>query len=283
MQKNAPDFIGIGADHAGLGIITALLAAHPGIESTIPNRQFFDRPDYTEAGLVTYEAALPPRGKKPLKRGEVSAGYLTSPLAAERIAAAYPTTKLFVIVRNPLDRAIALYEHAKAVGKVAPHVSCARYLAEHPTPQSGGFYGHHLHAYFVYYTSLQLHIIVYEDFARDPLKVMAELYAFLELDTHVIPKALAAYAPPPEEPKHRGRISRVIHFAITMLKKTTAKPVVPITPAPYIQSQFFSAPELTAFRQVYASDCVHLTNLLHRNMGIFWELEPATLSGEGEA
>ncbi len=274
MQKNAPDFIGIGADHCGLGLITALVATHPEVVSTVPAGNFFDRVVYNEEGLAVYEASLPRRGKKAHVIGEVSSGYLASDVAAERIVTAYPTTKLFAIVRNPLDRAVAVYEHAKATGKVSPHMTCARYLANHPTVQRGGFYGQHLHSFFEYYTSLQLHVIVYEDFARDPLKVLEGLFAFLEIDPHVIPKALAAYAPPPEEPKHPGRIYRLIRFVRGLYKKLRPTPFIPATPPPYVLSRYFSLKELEAFKAVYAADCTHLTNLLHRDMGVFWELEP---------
>lgn len=280
MQKNAPDFIGIGAGHAGLGIITSLLAAHPAVASGIPSTNFFDTTDCTTETCAVYETSLPNRGKKGLKVGEVSAGYLVSPAAAERIASAYPTSKLFVIIRNPLDRAAAIYEQAKRAGRVPHNTSCARYLADHPSLQTGGFYGHHLHSYFIYYTSLQLHVIVYEDFAREPLKTMEELYTFLEIDPHFIPKALAAYAPPPDEPKHRGRISRLIHFVIKLIKKARSKPFVPIVPPPYVLSKFFSDEELGAFKTAYAADADHLSNLLHRNMGVFWELDPVPVGSE---
>jgi hypothetical protein len=280
MQKNAPDFIGIGADHCGLGLITALLAAHPSIVSTIPAGNFFDGAEYTEASLAGYETRLPRRSKKARMIGEVSSGYLASGVAAERIVTAYPTTKLFAIVRNPLDRAVAVYEHAKAAGKVGPQMTCARYLANHPTVQRGGFYGQHLHSFFEYYTSLQLYIIIYEDFARDPLKVLEGLYTFLEIDPHVIPKALSAYAPPPEEPKHPGRIYRLIRFVRTLYKRIRPIPFVPATPAPFVLSRYFTPKELEAFKALYAVDSVHLTNLLHRDMGVFWELAPETVRAE---
>ena len=280
MQKNAPDFIGIGADHCGLNLITAVLAAHPAVVSTIPAGNFFDTVVYSVDALATYEARLPRRTKKARVVGEVSSGYLASPAAAERIVSAYPTTKLFAVVRNPLDRAVAVYEHAKAAGKGPRQMTCARYLANHPAVQRGGFYGQHLHSFFEYYTSLQLHVIVYEDFARDPLKVLQELYAFLEIDATFIPKVLTSYAPPPDEPKHPGRIYRLIRLIRTLYKKIHPVPFVPATPAPYVVSRYFSAKELAAFKVAYAADCEHLTNLLHRDMGVFWELKPEVLTAE---
>lgn len=275
MQKNAPDFIGIGADHAGLGIITKLLAAHPAIASEIPSCRFFNQTiDLTDELLAAYEAQLPPLEKKHRLRGECSAEYLTAPAAAERIVNAYPTAKLFVIVRHPIDRAVAVYEQAKQAGRVPHGTTCAEYLLGHPVVQTDGFYGHYLSAYFSYYTALQLYTIVYEDFVQNPLKVIQELYAFLEIDAHFVPKALAAYAPPEDAPINPGRLTRLFRFIGTKIKKLRTKAVVPITPPLYDLTHFFSAEELSVFTAAYVPDCAQLTNILHRDMGVFWNLVP---------
>jgi hypothetical protein len=119
-----------------------------------------------------------------------------------------------------------------------------------------------------------VYTIVYEDFVKDPLGVMQGLYAFLEVDTNFVPAALAAYAPPEEEPKHPGRISRLIRFVGKTIKKWRTKPAVPITPPPFVLTQYFTPEELAVFKAAYVPDCAQLTNLLHRDMGVFWELQP---------
>lgn len=276
MQKNAPDFIGIGADHAGLGIIAKLLAAHPGVVSEIPAARFFNQAAApTEETLARYEATLPPREKKHRLRGECSAEYLTAPAAAERIVTAYPTAKLFVVVRHPIHRALAVYEQAKRTGHIKQGSTCAEYLLSHPITQTDGFYGHHLSSYFSYYTSLQLYTIVYEDFVADPLKVIQGLYAFLDVDANFIPQALAVYAPPPDEPVNPGRIKRLFMGIGRTIKKWRTKPSVPITPALHTLTQFFSPEELSVFKAAYVPDAAQLTNILHRDMGVFWDLLPA--------
>jgi hypothetical protein len=275
MQKNQPDFIGIGADHAELGLVASLLAAHPGIVTPIPATHFFSNPDYQAEALADYEASLP-RPVKGKLRGECSSSYLTTPQVADRIVQVYPTTKLFVVVRNPLDRAVAVFEHARKQGIISPKVSCVEYLTSHPRVQTDGFYAHHLHSFFTYYTSLQMHVIVYEDLVANPLTVMQSLYEFLEVDKYFVPKALAAYAPPPDEPKHRGRISKLIHFVIKLIKRMTARPFVPILPPAFPLERYFTSVELAAFKAAYVTDSTHLTNQLHRDMSVFWNLQPET-------
>ncbi len=273
MQKHAPQFIGIGAAHAGLGIVTKLLSSHPQVITAIPALNFFNTDAFATRGTLAYEDTLLPPYESKRLRGECSPAYLSTSGVAERIATEYPDTKLFVIVRNPIDRAIAQYEHAKRTRALSAQISCARYMTATPQVQTDGFYGKHLHEYFLYYTSQQLHVIVYEDLVSSPLTVMQALYAFLDINPTFIPKELATFAPPPDEPKHRGRISRLIHFVIKLVKKARTKPVVSVFPKALAQATYFTPEELAPFQRVFATDARHLTNLLHRDMGVFWNLE----------
>ena len=275
MQRHDPQFIGIGAEHAGLGIVVRLLTAHPGISDTIPALNFFNTDAFEQKGTDWYESHFLKEAPAELQ-GESSPGYLKSSGVASRIVSLYPDTKLFVIVRNPLERAIAQYQHACMTKKISKQISCARYLTTYPNAQTAGFYGKHLHDFFAYYSSLQLHVIVYEDFVSDPLKVMQALYGFLEVDTNFIPKALAHYAPPPDEPKHRGRISRLIHVCIGLIKKIKRRTVIPITPPAIVVGEYLSPSEIITFKRAFAVDSTHLTNLLHRDMPVFWDLLPVS-------
>ena len=56
MQRHSPQFIGIGAEHAGLGVIVRLLSAHPGISATIPALNFFNTDAFEQKGTDWYES-----------------------------------------------------------------------------------------------------------------------------------------------------------------------------------------------------------------------------------
>jgi hypothetical protein len=128
--------------------------------------------------------------------------------------------------------------------------------------------------YFSIYTSLQLHVIVYEDFVKEPLKVIQQLYAFLEIDKEFVPKRLFMYAPPPEEPKHPGRIKRLVKLIGTLLKKIHPKKEFgPLTPPLPNHAEYFSEPELRVFKNTFAADAAQLSNLVHRDMVVEWNLE----------
>lgn len=274
MQRNTPDFIGIGAAHAGLGVVTKLLSSHPAIVDSIPALHFFNTEAYDTKGVAWYEDTLPPKAPGVLT-GECCPGYMTTSGVAERIVREYPDTKLFVIVRNPIERAIVQYEYAKAKRQVSAQISCARYLATVPKVQTDGFYGQHLREYFAYYSSLQLFVVVYDELVENPLKVMQSLFAFLEVDANFVPKALAAYAPPPDEPINPSKLKRLIMFIKKKIKHLTEKPAVPVFPPPYVISQYFTPEELAPFKRAFAVDALPLSNFMHRDIGTLWNLEEA--------
>jgi Sulfotransferase domain len=273
VQKNAPQFIGIGGKGCGLALVTELLDVHPQINSPIPSLRFFSGSAYGEKDLTEYVAALC-LAPHPAVCGESCPEYLTTNGVAERIAHTYPDTKLFAVVRNPIDRAIVEYQHAQAAHKLPRGMSCAQYLTNNPESQTDGFFGRHLTNYFSIYTSLQLYVIVYEDFAREPLKVMQGLYDFLEIDKEFIPKRLVSYAPPPEEPKHPGKIARLIKLIGKLFKKVHPKKEFgPLTPPAPNHANYFKPEELKVFKTTFAADAAQLSNLMHRDMVVEWNLE----------
>lgn len=272
IQKHAPRFIGIGGKGTGLALLTRLLEAHPDVHGPLPNVGFFCVEASKRENIMVYEKALALTSPMP-KSGECCPDYLTNQGAATCIANAYPDAKLFAIVRNPIDRAISEYVHVKATRQIPASVSCAQYMTNHPSAQTDGFYAKHLNQYFGFYSPLQLYVIVYEDFIKDPLVSIQKLYDFLELKKDFIPKQLEAFAPPPDEPIHPGRIKRLIRFIISRVKKLHPKKVQgPIAPPTPIPTQFLSPEELAIFKATFASDAAQLTHLLHRDMVVEWNL-----------
>lgn len=274
MKKFSPDIIGIGASYAGLGAVSELLAAHPAVADTLPVLNFFNTTAYTKKGLAWYEATLKQDVKAGLMIGECSPGYLVTPGTAERIVSAYPTAKLFVVLRHPLARAVAAY--AATLGEQRPRPgACAEYLSVHDELQRQSYYGAWLAEYFAYYTSLNLHIILYEDLEREPLKTIQGLYRFLEIDHEYIPKRLKAFAPPPDEPKHRSLLSKLIHFFVLLYKRATDKPAVPVV-APFNVAHYLSNEEQMLFEAGFVPDATILSEFMHQNMVATWDLGQVT-------
>ncbi len=272
IQKHAPQFIGIGGKGTGLALLTRLLEAHPDVRGPLPNVGFFCADEGKGEDIKIYEQALALTSPAP-RSGECCPDYLSAKDAASCIADAYPDAKLFAIVRNPLDRAISEYIHVKATRQIPASVSCAQYMTNHPSAQTDGFYAKHLNQFFGFYSPLQLYVIVYEDFVTDPLNSIQKLYDFLALKKDFIPKQLEAYAPPPDEPVHPGRITRLIRFIVSRVKKVRPKKAqAPLAPPAPVLKDYLSQKELDIFKATFASDAAQLSHLLHRDMVVEWNL-----------
>lgn len=275
MRKKYPQFIGIGASYSGMGIVATLLAAHPAVADSIPNLNFFNTDAYEKKGLIWYDSQFAIVTNKKIM-GECSVGYLTSPKTVERIARDFPDAKLFAVLRHPIDRAIAEYTQRKATPRGSHYRSCAEYLMTVPNAQLAGLYGSALERYFSYYSSLQVYVIIYDDFVREPLKTIQSLYAYLEVDSTFIPAALLQFAPPSEPPKRRGFISRVIRFPFWLVRATyrLIKKKIKSKPAAFQvafkPSDYFSRAELAPFNALYVKDAELLSNLVHRDMVAEW-------------
>ena len=271
MQKNSPHFIGLGTAYAGIGAVAKLLASHPEIPDSIPSLNFFNTDVYDRKGVAWYDANFQTLNNRKLT-GEFSVGYLSGPAVAEKIFQFNPETKLFALIRHPLDRAIAQYAHVKQFKSGQRYRNCSEYLTAVPMAQSIGLYGQHLRNYFGYFSYLQLQVIVYEDLLREPLKVIQELYNFLEIDNNYLPRALATFAPKPAEPRHRGLVANGLHFPIKLARQVMKKKSPQIFQPPFKINDYFSEAELIPFKKLYAEDASRLTPLVHRNLVAEWDL-----------
>jgi hypothetical protein len=125
--------------------------------------------------------------------GEVSPVYLATTHAAPRIAARLPDVKLIAILRHPVERAWARF-----VGRVRdglePRASFAEVVRAEtraPLPRddafgtyvASGFVHHYLATYFQRFPRERIRIHLFEDLRRDAGAVVADVFAFLDVDT----------------------------------------------------------------------------------------------------
>ncbi len=272
-MRQGPAFIGIGASHAGLSQVTKWLCEHEAIADSVPAGNFFNTEAFTKKGLDWYEDRIGcGRQSKGQLCGDVTAGYLVHKDVPQRIATSYSDTKLFLIVRHPLKRALQAYIANQTIDKSASNLSAAAYLAKETAIQMESCYADHLAYYYEYYAPVNLHIIIYEDLLADPIKVMQSLYAYLEIDTQVIPKGLKHLAPPPEPPKNPGLIKRTRMRIKKLYKRLRERPVGPLFSPEPDMDRLLSPEEKELFiaRPRPAAD--RLSHMVGRDMLSFWEL-----------
>src|SRR5262245_53871580 len=120
-----PDFILIGAQKSGTSSMFSYLRQHPQIVRPVfKEPYYFDR--HYDRGLSWYGCNFPARSTierlndrhgRPHLAFEATATYVFDERVPGRIAADIETRKFIVLLRNPVDRAISAYWHARRMGR----------------------------------------------------------------------------------------------------------------------------------------------------------------------
>lgn len=271
-KRTRPHFIAIGAPHTGINTIMQLLSAHPDLVKPIQSLQFFSSDAFEKKGLAWYESQFS-YGESHMVTGECSPYYLSHSEVPARLVRHFPDTKLVVVLRHPLKRAIAHFEQWRQSPKEKQKaISFSTFLNSFPDAQNLGLYGQQLEAYFSYYSPLQIHVVLYEEFAENPLSVIQNLYRFLDLRADVIPLLLRQFAPLPDEPRHKSLFYRAKTGINFLYKKFLKKPPVPVTLPEYRFDTYLSVADQALLTKLYAGDARRLSRLLHRDMGVFWNV-----------
>ncbi len=192
---NRPDFIGIGAQRCGTTSLYNYLTKHDKI--AIPKRKeiFYFAQNYDE-GEDWYEKHF----KKDGINFEICSYYIYHPLAPERLYDYNPDMPLFVLLRNPVDRAYSQFWHEKRVGEEFPSITFEeaieleglRLRGCDPSQGEDYEYDHHgyikrgeyidqLKRWYKYFPKEQIKIIKSERFFTNTPDVMHELLNWLDV------------------------------------------------------------------------------------------------------
>ena len=207
-----PNFLIIGAAKSGTTALYEYLKQHPQIYmSPVKEPEFFsfegEQLNYVGPGvtintssitnLEAYQRLFQEASAQQIARGEASALSLYIPQAAARIKHYIPTAKLIAILRNPVDRAYASFTHLIRDNR-EPITDFAQALAAENERieqnwgflwryQDLGFYFKQLKHYFNTFDSAQIRVYLYDDFCTKPVKVMQDMFEFLEVDKNFTP------------------------------------------------------------------------------------------------
>jgi hypothetical protein len=131
---------------------------------------------YTElfAGVTTEKAI-----------GEASPHYMITPFAARRISETIPDVKLIFSLRHPVRRAYSVYLHQVRLGNEQRPVHEAFSEDEHRV-RNGRYYSL-LVPWFDLFDNSQIKVILLEELIQDPLRLLNELYRFLEVREGFVP------------------------------------------------------------------------------------------------
>lgn len=297
-----PNLFLIGAPKCGTSALHEYLGQHPQIYMSrvkephhysrdLPGRNaFFPCDEY----LALFAGARAEHAW----RGESSVYYLYSQVALPALLADEPQARCIAMLRNPLDLVPSL--HAQLVNSLnedetdlatAWHLQAQRALGEHLPPRCVepsylqyrdiAMLGAQLQRAMGHLAPWQLHVILFDDFSRDPGRVYAETLEFLRLPhdgrrefPRVNPRTrlrsrwlrgLVDERRLPAAWRKWGRHCGLDRVQQRMLQWNE-------TPAPRPQ---LAAPLRDEFMAVFRDDIQLLEELLHRDLSHWLALQPA--------
>lgn len=202
-----PNFIVIGAAKAGTTALYWYLAEHPAVfMSPVKETNYFaygldaegrllygdpEAHRFPIKSLTEYQALFADAGDA-TAIGEVSPIYLECPQAATRIRELLPGARIICCLRHPVERAYSDYlMYLRSRGR---RLDAARDLSAGSAwtrPDSHwmriGKYHEQLCRYFEAFPRARIHVFLFDDLKRAPLRVIQDIYRFLELDSGFVP------------------------------------------------------------------------------------------------
>ena len=220
-MTSLPNFLIIGAAKSGTSALFAAMRQHPQVfacplkeprffafEDEMPRfggPPFNDYMQYpTISRLADYQALFAAAGDAKA-RGEASTVYTYFPgdKPAERIRHYLPDVRLFVLLRQPAERAYSNFVHAVSSGW-EPLADFAAAWADEPRRirenwsyflryRQNSDYLTQLRRYYARFDRRQIRVYLYEDLCADPLALVQDVFRFLEIDDSFVPDLSGRY------------------------------------------------------------------------------------------
>ena len=207
MARSLPNFLLIGTAKSGTTSLYSYLRQHPSVfMPAVKEPRYFAYADgppamngpgdeaANEKAVFTLDAYeelfAEAEGKAAL--GEASPNYLYSETAPARIHDLVPDAQLFVVLRDPVERAYSHFLHLRRSGREPLDSFAVALKKEEERRQEGwewswhyremGFYHRQLQRYLDHFDREQFTIYLFEDFVDDNLAVTKDIFRRLGVD-----------------------------------------------------------------------------------------------------
>lgn len=195
-----PNFLCIGAAKSGTTTLYEVLKQHSNIYlSSFKEPHFFDDNERFKKGIEWYHHTYFSSIKKEKLVGEFTPTYLSNPASAKRIKSCLDAdVKLVVLLRNPIDRAYSHFLHTKrdqyedlcfldALEKESERLRLAKnsenFLSNlRYAYVEQGKYFKHIKRYLQHFKRGQVHIVIFEEFIKNPKEEVEKILYFLGLE-----------------------------------------------------------------------------------------------------
>mgnify|MGYP006278372559 CR=1 FL=1 len=225
------DFAGLGASKCGSTWIHRCLADHPEVCASDPKElDFFKEhgPEYSLDALFSKHFAHCSTEKT---RGHVTPAYFENMEAPAVFARDFPNLRLFVCLRDPIDRYCSAYYFHLAGGRQKFPSLDVKIQSELNNGDSKdlrkGRYAEHLKRWREHFPTEQILVLFYDDITTDPVAFIQRIYAHIGADATFVPPAAASE----KQTKRVTQRSRALHKAIAMTRRLfTQGPLQPVLP-----------------------------------------------------
>jgi len=180
MRPLKGSFIGIGAQKAATTWLYGVLQQCSKVRmSDEKELDFFSY--YFDRGYEWYERHFE-GAEADLHRGDISPSYLIHPDAPSRAAQYNPDMQVFVVLRDPVDRAFSNHLHEARKGHVSgANLTFEAALDNNPLYRDQGRYAHHLAAWLDVFPASQITVLFQEDIHADRRAAANQVTAALGL------------------------------------------------------------------------------------------------------
>lgn len=180
MKGRLPEFIGIGFRRGGSSWLHSCLNEHPDIGKPRRGVHFFS--EHLHKGVEWYIEKLEEHSKRPILL-EFSISYSYPEYyekAAKYMHQIVPNAKLFMVVRNPIERAFSDYRRSIYLLQIKKNISFEEAIDRHPVFLKRGLYGQIIEHYMEFFPKEQILVLFYDDLLINPRAFIQYLFKFLD-------------------------------------------------------------------------------------------------------
>ena len=188
-KKRLPNTLIIGAKKGGTKALLVFLQAHPKIEAPKKEVHFFDNERHYRKGFRWYKNMMPKSFSDQIVL-EKSPRYFVNGRVPERVYQMSPNTKLILILRDPVKRAISDFVHMKMRRKYFRNKDIENILWDNKTGKFNssakfmqtGLYSVHLKRWLKHFPRDQIHIVDGDTLIHDPGTELTKVQQFLNIE-----------------------------------------------------------------------------------------------------
>lgn len=181
--KNYPDFICIGAQKSGTSWLYKQLCLHPQIIMHKKELRFF--PPHTNFPILQIQKHF--YNYENYICGDMTPEYFISKKTAYILYNNFPKTKIFVILRNPVERAFSQYRMSLSKGNISKNCSFIEAFKNNFRDISfKGMYDIQLNNYLKFYKLHDsLKVFLYDDLLKNPKIFFEDVCKYLNIKIYI--------------------------------------------------------------------------------------------------